>query len=173
MLHVQVGRPRYLFISFRPVRSDDWAVEPDKSRMQRILNRLNRVYRNQGNIRFREVGSQPVTVAGLPDKVMKSDMGKFKTKVSGSADVTMFFVPDFEVFGTSWKKMIFIDSGTTQKGGRDTKIVCHEVGHYMGLPHPTVAVPNNMMNKGNNNQPHWVSLNGTQIGKISNWLNWK
>jgi hypothetical protein len=152
-LKIAVHPRRTVKVAFRNVLNDpagtasDWKTKFTDKDVLRMLGVANAIYSWQGNLRFEPVGAVQAVKSEIVGAQEPED---FKDHVDPKAHVTTFFVDDYGGSGPgawarSWKKLILLEAGI-KKNVFDL-VFCHEMGHFLGLPHPTGTPYKNLMNQ--------------------------
>ncbi|MEZ6130848.1 MAG: hypothetical protein R3C59_19430 [Planctomycetaceae bacterium] len=183
VLNIAVYPQRTLTVAFRKVRTAAWTAHATDAYASNLIDVANALYRYQGNLRLRKFGPiDTVEIPGLPAAVDRGGAAGFESwscHVHGSADITVFFVPDYEnsaAGGGQWAGqfrnwMVFEPSISANMSGM---VFAHEMGHFFGLNHPSPSLPNNLLNQSSVGDRHRYRsfLNRTQIETITDRSNW-
>ena len=190
LLRVVVGGPIPLRIAFRAIKGDGWSTASSLKSVNEYINRARVLLKYQGNIVPQLHGPpKAVSMPDLPKKIAKhGDIKAIRDERAAdvAADVTVFFVPDYvnpkakkkTQRGLSHREIVLIESATSAKDGKNTKIFTHELGHFMGLAHTsqsllTPASPFRNLMDVDKPHPTYTKLTTAQIIHIRNRSNWK
>jgi hypothetical protein len=173
-LEIAVYGQTNLSISFKAVRTENWSSNLSAAKAVRLVKNLNYIYSYQGNFYFTMKGAPAhVDIPGLPDVVDNDDIDQWGWYRDCGADITVFFVKENDVLGTSWRDLIMMED--VQAPPHDEMTLAHEVGHRLGLRHPDPPLPSNLMNQTKVGDRHRmrIYLTRQQIERITNRANWK
>ncbi|MEW4487529.1 hypothetical protein AB1L42_05575 [Thalassoglobus sp. JC818] len=167
-----------------PGVTDDYKTVFTVSKAEKMLTVLRAIYSWQGNLDFTMTGP-PLRSTSAMSEIATTFTGggqmasQFKTLADGDAHVTTFFINKYG--GSGWAaqngKAIVMDNTIDQRIYE--LVYAHEIGHFLGLPHPTGTVQNNNLmnqtgvaNTYGGRQRYKSYLNRAQIEKVTNACNW-
>lgn len=174
VLELNSYEPITLSVKFKNVRSDSWVSTFGASKAVRLIKNANYIYSFQGNINFTMKGDlEEQTIAGLPAVVTTGEIVNWGPYRDCSANTTVFFVPENDKLGVSWKDLIMMED--SQPHPYDEMTFAHELGHRLGLPHPNPSLSFNLMNQTAVGDRHRLKifLTRKQIERIRDPANWK
>ena len=144
-----------------------------------MLDVANAIYSWQGNLNFRAIGE----LKSIKKKIVGAQEPEdSKDDVAPAAHVTLFFVDNYGGSGAgawarSWKKLLLMEASISKKVF--DLVFSHEVGHFLGMSHPTGTPYKNLMNQTRKAKTYGgrdrygSNLTQSQIEKIVDPCNWK
>lgn len=174
VLEVNSYEPITLSVKFKNVRTDAWTSTFGASKAVRLIKNANYIYSYQGNIHFSMKGDLTEEyIPGLGAIVPTNDITKWGKYRDCAADVTVFFVKENDALGVNWKDLIMMED--SQPYPYDEMTFAHELGHRMGLPHPSPPLSFNLMNQTAVGDRHRLKifLTRKQIETIRDPSKWK